>query len=229
MMRALATAAAALLAATFATFAPMDAARAEAPPPVAWEITGTSSTALPVLTPSHRVERRLFQKADHIVVRTGFSYLSRGDFYSNPGLTAEATWYPTEAFGVDLLSATAFFSTLNSTALALRTERGLLPDSQRPLLRLGTGARFAFAYGKLLLEQLDTVVHLDASVNGHLGMLLTDRAPNAMGDVGLTLQAQAFERLLVWVEASWLLSYEARSSTSFASGPMATVGLGLKL
>lgn len=195
---------------------------------VPWEITGTSSAAVPASESPGRVELRLFTKADHVIVRTGFSYLSRSDFYVNPGVSLDVAWYPWEFLAFEL-SGTGFFSQLSSTAEALRKSTGLLPDSQKPLVRAMGGARFAFAYGKLLIEELDTVVHVDASVAAHVGLLVTDEAPNFGGDVGLGIQVRAFERLLVWIEGTVLVTYERRSTSSVASGPQGTIGLGLLL
>lgn len=198
--------------------------------PVPWEITGTSSiAALPGSPPGYRVERRLFQKKERVVLRTGFAYLARSDFYTNPGLGIDLAWYPDEALGIDIVSSTIFFSDLSSAATALRRSTGLLPDSQKPIARITSGVRLAFAYGKLFIESLDTVVHLDASVPIHAGFLVTDRAPNLAGDIGLAVQASVGRHVLAWVDVAWLASFERRSNSRFASGPLATIGLGLLL
>lgn len=206
------------------------AAWAQDTPPVPWEITGTSTVHVgQQTTATHRVEHRIFQKNRSFILRAGFSYLSRGDFYTNPGIGADLSWYPTESVGIDLISATFFISDLNTTAAALRESTGLLPDSQKPVVRIMTGVRHAFAYGKAVIEALDIVVHLDASLVAHLGILVTDEAVNPGGDLGLGFQAVAYRRFLVWLEGGWFMSYENRTATKFASGPMATVGVGLHL
>lgn len=199
-----------------------------APEPVSWGLTTTSSAASEPET-AYRVERRFFEKTDHVIVRTGFSYLSRGDFYTNPGVALDVSWYPLEFVAFDVVSSTIFFSQLNSTAAELRRNFGILPDSQQPYARVTTGGRFAFAYGKILVEELGAVVHLDASIGLHLGALITDEAPNFGGDVGLSFQAAVLERFVVWFDFSWFASFEQRTSTNIAAGPMATIGLGLVL
>lgn len=204
------------------------AAEAE-PPAAAFDTTGTSTTTEPPRGVIRRVEHRLFAKSDHLILRTGFSYLSRADFYASPGVTASATWYLDEWLGLDLLSATFFFSERTEAAAAVERETGYVPDSQRPILRATAGARFAFAYGKLLLEALDSVVHLDASAFAHAGVLVTDEAPNLGGDLGLSVQLRAREVVLVFAEIGWLGSYEDRRNTSFASGLLAAFGLGVVL
>lgn len=218
---------AAAVALLFFTVRTASAEEALAPP---WEITGTSSIAVPPeSTPTHRVDRRTFLKDSRFLLRSGFSYLSRGDYYSNPGIGVDFAYYPAESLGVDIISANVFFSSLGPTARALRESTGLLPDSQRPYARITTGGRLAFAYGKVLIEELDVVIHLDLSAAAHLGMLITDQAANLGGDFGLAFQAHAHKSLLVWLEGLYVMSYEKRTASSFASGPMITIGLGYLL
>lgn len=195
------------------------------PPAPGWQVTGTSTAALPTPKVEERVEGRLFQKTGRGIGRAGFSYLSRGDFYNHPAVSAEASYYPVEWVGIDL-GATLFFSHLNGTADALRRSTGLLPDAQKPVVRLVAGGRLAFAYGKLLVEALGTVVHLDASALFHLGVLKTDTAFNPALDLGAGLQVRAYDRLLIYTDFLWVLSYESRTQSNFAAGPMATLGVG---
>jgi hypothetical protein len=196
--------------------------------PMPWETTGTSSVAdVPDAGTGYRVERRAFQKKQHLVFRSGFSYLARGDFYANPGIGVDVAYYPEEALGIDIFSGTFFFSSLTSAAAEVRRDTGLLPDSQKPIARITTGARLAFAYGKLFMEAFDTVIHLDASFALHVGALVTDQAPNLGGDLGLALQIAAYSRFIVWTEGAYFLSYERRTTSSFASGLLVTIGVGL--
>lgn len=205
-----------------------DAAAAAIPEP--WAVTGTSTVgAVPVPPVDHTVEQRLFRKDGRLIARAGFTYLSRGDFYRSPGIALDATWNASEQLGIDVVSSTLFLSHLTATAAQLRRTTGLLPDSQKPVLRLATGGRWSFAYGKVLVEALDRVVHFDASATAHAGVLFTNETVNPGGDLGLALQARAHDRVLVWIEAAWFLSYEARTSSSVASGPMATIGMGFVL
>lgn len=189
--------------------------------------TSTAAEERPDGTPLARVEARRFPHDGRVFVRAGFAWWSRDDLRTNPGITAEATWYLGESFGVDLLSVTTYFSQLAASAEALRRETGLLPDSQKPLVRIMTGARWGFAYGKILLEDAGVVLHLDASVRAHLGVVVTDSAPNPGGDLGLTLQLRIHDRALVWMDGAWLATYESRVGTSFASGLQLGTGVGL--
>jgi hypothetical protein len=192
------------------------------------QVTGTSTVPIDGEEPSTRLELRVFQKEDHVIVRAGFSYLARADFYTNPGVSLDVAWYPWEFLDFEL-SGTYYFSQLTGTAEALRKTTGLLPDSQKPIARAMGGARFAFAYGKLLIEWLETVIHADAGISLHLGVLITDDAVNFGGDLMLGVQVVAFERLLIFIEGGWLASYEKRSTSSFASGLATTIGIGLLL
>jgi hypothetical protein len=197
---------------------------------VPWGLTGTSSIAdPPVPELGHLVEHRAFEKEGRFSARAGVSWLARSDLRSNPGLSLDLGWYAKESLSVEFLSATAFFSELDSTAAALRRSTGLLPDSQKPIARLTTGGRFSFAYGKLLIEDADTVVHLDASAAAHFGVLLTDVAPNACSDLDLAFHVGLGPRLVFWLQGGWFLSYERRTTSEFSSGFLASAGLGLLL
>ncbi len=196
------------------------------PPAPGWEITGTSSVAIAEPPVTQRVEQRLFGKSGRLVGRAGFSYLSRGDFYNHPAISAELSYYPIEWIGVDLVG-TFFFSHLNATAEALRVSTGLLPDSQKPIVRIAAGGRLAFAYGKMLIESMGTVLHFDANLALHLGALKTDTSFNPAVDLGLALQVRAYERLLIYTELGWMVSYESRTNTNIASGPLGTLGVGV--
>jgi len=189
-----------------------------------------SSTVTPMLedgAPIARVENRRFTKDDRVLTRVGFAWWSRDDLRVNPGIAIEGTWYLTEQLGLDLVSATVYFSTLSASADALRRQTGLLPDSQRPLVRAMAGARWSFAYGKVLLESLGVIVHLDVAARAHVGLVITEKAPNPGGDLGLAVQARAGDLVSIWIDGGWLATYESRQSASFASGLSLAVGVGL--
>ncbi|MBI4817070.1 MAG: hypothetical protein HY791_12480 [Deltaproteobacteria bacterium] len=176
-----------------------------------------------------RVENRAFSKQDRVLPRVGLAYWTRGDLRENPGIRIDASWYPSERFGLDLISATLFFSTLDASADDLRRIYGALPDSQRPIARVTAGPRFAFAYGKLLIEGLDVVVHMDASLALHLGAISTDVTTNFAFDLELAFQALFADRFVGFVSISAIGSYEARTRSSFDAGPMISGGLGIVL
>lgn len=189
--------------------------------------TATAAPSLSDGTPLARVEARRFPHDGRVFVRTGFAWWSRDDLRTNPGLTAEGTWYVTETIGLDLLSTTVYFSQLAESAAVLRRQTGLLPDSQKPLVRAMTGLRWGFAYGKILLEDAGVVLHLDASLRAHAGVVITDGAVNPGGDLGLAVQVRVHDRVLVWLDGSWLATYEERKASALASGLQLGTGVGL--
>lgn len=186
-----------------------------------------TSTQTPDGTPYARVEARRFAHDGRIFVRAAFAWWTRDDLRVNPGLTLEGTWYLSETLGLDVASVTVFFSQLATAADALRRQTGLLPDSQKPLVRAMVGGRWGFAYSKWLIEDLGVVLHADAAVRIHAGLVITDAAANPGGDLGLTLQLRLGERGLLWVDGGWLASYEVRRGSSVASGLLLHGGLGL--
>jgi hypothetical protein len=196
-------------------------------PPVTAVAQVETSSQTPDGTPYARVEARRFVHDGQVFVRAGFAWWSRDDLRVNPGVTVEGTWYLSETIGLDLASVTVFFSQLASAADALRRQTGLLPDSEKPLVRAMVGARWGFAYGKWLIEDLGVVVHADAAARVHAGLVITDAAVNPGGDLGLTLQLRVGERGLLWLDGGWLASYEDREATSLASGLLVNAGLGL--
>lgn len=203
---------------------------ASAPTPSPGGLTGTSSVAITAPSPARvRVEQRSFDKEGRIFTRALFAWWSRADLRLDPGVTGEATYYFSERFGLDLLSVTGFFSSLESTAAELRRSTGRLPDSQAPILRLMTGARYAFAYGKFLIEGPDLVVHADLGAVARAGVIITDASVNPSADLGLGLQLRLGEHGLVAAEACWLGGYEERTTTSFAGGLMLSIGVGLRI
>ena len=201
----------------------------EAAPPVPWELdTDTSTVATPSTPGAARVERRVMRKKNRFAIRTGATYLAREDFYETPGLAFELSWYPHEWFAVDV-TGSAYFASLNSTAADLRRRLGLLPDSQKPLGQFMVGGRFAFAYGKFLIETLGVVMHADASVTAHAGGLVTDQTINFVGDVSLAGQVRLDDHFVVWLDIGWLLGFERRSASNFMAGPRGSAGIGVLL
>lgn len=190
--------------------------------------TSTAAFAGPEPSAPRTVERRLFTKQGRFHLRAGGAYWAREDFWISPGLTAELGYAPLEWLAVDL-SSTVFFSELDAAARDLRVEQGLLPDAQQPILRLVIGPRWSFAYGKILIEGTETVLHLDASLVLRMGAMFTDRAVNFGGDVGLAFQVSLDEGWFAWGEIAGWIGFEERQSSSLAAGPLGSLGLGVQL
>ncbi|MEL6184586.1 MAG: hypothetical protein AAFU79_08185 [Myxococcota bacterium] len=177
--------------------------------------------------PRATVEARTFSKAGRFLFRAGAVYWAREDFWISPGFTLEGGYHFDERWGVDL-SSSLYLSTLDAAARELRERDGVLPDAQQPILRVAAGPRYAFGYGKLLLEDLAIVLHFDLSLALRAGVLLTDQALNPGGELGLALQVSSGS-FLVWVELGGWLGYEERSGGALAGGPYGAGGVGLRL
>lgn len=178
--------------------------------------------------PQQRVQRRRFRRGGHVFVRVGAAYLAREDFWISPGVAAEGSYHFDESWALDL-SVSAYLSTLDAAARQLRVQQGLLPDTQQPILRAVIGPRWAFAYGKVLIEALGDVVHFDAALAVRLGVLGTNEAVNPGGELALAVQVWVEPMFVVWAEGGAWLGYEERSTEDFAGGPRAALGVGLRL
>src|SRR5205814_2375487 len=77
----------------------------------------------------------------------GGEYLSRGDFYIDPGVRAGLTYNPWESLGVEL-RVTRFFATLDGEARRGRDATGYVPDSHAPVWQAGVGPRLTPGFGR---------------------------------------------------------------------------------
>lgn len=178
--------------------------------------------------PTATVERRRFSKGGRVLLKVGAAYLAREDFWISPGVAAEGSYHFDETWGLDL-SVTAYASTLDAAARQLRVEQGLLPDAQQPILRAVVGPRWAFAYGKVLLEALGTVVHFDAALSARLGVMVTNETVNPGGEINLAVQAWVEPAFLIWGEGGAWVGYEDRNTSVLSGGPRGVLGFGVRL
>lgn len=192
-------------------------------------LTGTSTAVSEHGEPAPRyaVEARAFSKASRAFVRVGGIYLAREDFWISPGLTLEGGYHFDERWGIDV-SSSLYFSTLDAAARQLREQQGFLPEAQQPILRLMAGPRYAFGYGKLLVEDLGVVLHFDLSLALRAGVLVTNRSTNPGGELALAVQV-GLGTFLVWLELGAGLGYEDRSTGALVGGPHGAGGFGLRL
>ena len=189
----------------------------------------TSTTAAGEVDPYPQamVEVRAFEKTGRYLLRVGVVYWAREDFWISPGLTLEGGYHFDERWAVDL-SSSLYLSTLDAAARELREREGVLPDAQQPILRLAVGPRYAFGYGKLLLEDLAVVLHFDVSLAVRAGALMTDQALNPGGELALAVQVSC-GRFLAWFEFGGWLGYEERSAGALVGGPYGAGGVGVRL
>ncbi|HEX8824111.1 MAG TPA: hypothetical protein VF794_29595 [Archangium sp.] len=176
-----------------------------------------------------RVERRLLLKKGHAFITGGLGYLSRGDYYTSPGLHASGSWYPFEDGGVELKAA-LFISWLGPAGTEVFERTGLVPDAHRPVAMLAPGWRQSLGYGKLLVGSTDNkVVHFDIQATGHLGLTFTDRgvSPSLLLGPGLILRFTP--RVHAQLDVPLVMSIEQRTRGSFSLGLLPTFTLGAVL
>ncbi|MBM7113418.1 hypothetical protein [Archangium primigenium] len=174
-----------------------------------------------------RVERRLLLKRHHVFTTAGLGYLSRGDYYSNPGLMASASWYPVESGGVELKLG-LFVSSLGAAGTEVFERTGLVPDAHRPVALLAAGWRQTLGYGKALVGE-GTLVHFDLQLAGHMGFVFTDRgvSPSPMGGPGVLMRMGP--RFHAQLDVPLVLSFESRSRGLLSLGVLPTLTLGVVL
>jgi hypothetical protein len=160
-----------------------------------------------------RVQQRFALKAKQVQVYGGFEYLSRGDFYNSPGLRIGATYYLLESLGLEVQLAHDW-SSLDATAVQVKTDTGLLPDSHPPGYRALVGARYSIGYGKLLVGGLGGVVHFEPQAFVHGGIHDNGGEIGPSTDAGLGFLVFLTPKFFVRVDAAVTLDFESRSGTT---------------
>ncbi len=176
-----------------------------------------------------RVERRLLLKKDRFFATGGLNYLSRGDYYTNPGLTVSGTHYPTEVDGVEFKGA-LFISWLSPAGAEVFERTGLVPDAHRPIALLAAGWRRTLGYGKVLVGgETGRVVHFDVQATSHLGLTITDRGVSPSLLVGPGLLMRFTPSIHAQLDVPLAASIEQRSRGFFSLGVLPTLTVGVVL
>jgi hypothetical protein len=176
-----------------------------------------------------RVERRLLLKKDKFFATGGLSYLSRGDYYTNPGLTVSGTFYPTEVDGIEFRGA-VFISSLSPAGIEVFERTGLVPDAHRPIALVAAGWRRTLGYGKVLVGgETGRVVHFDVQGTGHLGLTVTDRglSPSLLVGPGVLMRFTPSIHAQLDVPLAVALEQRSRGFLSLGMLPTLTVGVVL--
>jgi len=176
-----------------------------------------------------RVERRLLLKKDKFFATGGLGYLSRGDYYTNPGLTVSGTFYPTEVDGIEFKGA-VFISSLSPAGLEVFERTGLVPDAHRPIALVAAGWRRTLGYGKVLVGgETGRVVHFDVQGTGHLGLTVTDRgvSPSLLVGPGVLMRFTPSIHAQLDVPLAVALEQRSRGFLSLGMLPTLTVGVVL--
>jgi hypothetical protein len=198
--------------------------KAETPAALAAPVSVPGADGAPV-----RVERRLLLKKDHFFATGGLGYLSRGDYYSNPGLTLSGTFYPTELDGVEFKGA-LFISSLSPAGIEVFERTGLVPDAHRPIAMLAAGYRRTLGYGKVLVgAETGRVVHFDIQAAAHLGLTFTDRGLSPSVLLGPGVLMRFTPSIHAQLDVPLAAALEQRSRGIFSLGVLPTLTVGVVL
>jgi hypothetical protein len=173
-----------------------------------------------------RVEPRLFVKQGHFFTSFGATWLERGDYWLNPGLSLSAAYYPTESGGAEV-RALWFFSSLSDSARQIGTATGFVPDARKPEVLALAGWRQSLTYGKVALA--GEAVHFDLQGALHGGGLFTDRglAPAVSASAGILARLNRW--VFLQLDLGLLLSFEQRQRAGTALGFFPLLSAGAEL
>ena len=173
-----------------------------------------------------RVEPRLFVKQGHFFTSFGGTWLERGDYWLNPGLSLSAAYYPSESGGPEV-RALWFFSSLSDSARQIGTATGFVPDARKPEVLALAGWRQSLTYGKVALA--GEAVHFDLQGALHGGGLFTDRglAPAVSASAGILARLNRW--VFLQLDLGLLLSFEQRQRAGAALGFFPLLSAGAEL
>jgi hypothetical protein len=173
-----------------------------------------------------RVEPRLFVKQGHFFTSFGGTWLERGDYWLNPGLSFSAAYYPTESGGAEV-RALWFFSSLSDSARQIGTATGFVPDARKPEVLALAGWRQSLTYGKVALA--GEAVHFDLQGALHAGGLFTDRglAPAVSASTGILARLNRW--VFLQLDLGLLLSFEQRQRAGASLGFFPLLSAGAEL
>lgn len=173
-----------------------------------------------------RVSRKVLVKEGHVFVSAGPTWLSRGDYYDNPGAVVSASTYFDERHGLELRVA-GFASSLGRAAQEVFDATGTVPDAHRPIALATIGYRGAFGYGKFVVA--GALIHFDLQASAHVGTLLTDRhfTPSAALGPGMLFRLGPTLHLQLDVPLTASVEKRRRGGAVFGVLPMLTLGARL--
>jgi hypothetical protein len=194
------------------------------------ELEGDFVETVPGLDgPPVRVERRALVKVKKVFLTGGLSYLSRGDYYTSPGLTGNFTYYPLEQHGLEF-NLNLFLSFISPGAIEIFSRTGLVPDAQRPVAQLNLGYRYTFGYGKAVVgPSLSGLIHFDVQAAGHLGLTITDRAANPTLGLGPALVVRFSKLWVMQLDVPLQFALEGRARSFFTLGVSPRLAMGVML
>jgi hypothetical protein len=173
-----------------------------------------------------RVEPRVFVKEHHLFVSGGATFLERNDYWTSPGGSFSAVYYPGESNGFELRGA-FFASRLDGAAEEVAAATGLRPDAQKPVALLLGGWRHSLTYGKVAIGS--GVVHFDVQSGLYAGTLITDAAMNPALSGAAGVVARIGSNLFAQLDLALLLSREQRSTSTITVGALPMLSFGFSL
>lgn len=172
-------------------------------------VSASSSLAKDVDTAAKAtVSQRVMDNANTVHLLAGPAWLTRFDLLQSPGLTVQATRYHSRTSAWDIVSLTGFFTYTPGPTQRVREATGYVPSSRRPRVHLATGMRYAWGYGKLLIENNRTVLHFIPEVAAHAGVLWTDEGVHPAVDASAALRVRLWEGVEVAASLRALVSFE---------------------
>jgi hypothetical protein len=164
---------------------------------------------LSVLLPCATVEERVYDAQRTVQLSAGAVWLSRFDLQASPGVSLTLSHYLSRSFALDYLSGAAFVTFDLPQAAAIKNATGYVSDREAPRALVGIGGRYAFAYGKMLLENTETVVRFVPEIALHIGaMITTQPAVHPAFDASLGLKILLGTRATIGLDYTFVGSLE---------------------
>jgi outer membrane beta-barrel protein len=173
---------------------------------------GVIRDAAPRPTPALRVQSRYVQKSRQTLLFAGAEYLSRGDYFINPGARVGVAYYLLEPLALEL-QVSHYWSSLNGEAERIKSTFGLVPDSHAPEWLALAGARYSIGYGKLMVGGFGKAIHFEPQAFLHVGGHVYDGDVGFSSDVGLGLAVFLTPRFFSRVDVALVFEREQRSGT----------------
>jgi hypothetical protein len=165
--------------------------------------------------PALRVQARYAQKARQVVLFGGVEYLSRGDYYINPGARVGLGYYILEPLALEL-QVSHYWSSLNGEAARIKDNFGLIPDSHAPEWLGLVGARYSIGYGKLMVGGFGKAIHFEPQAFLHVGGHAYDGDVGFSSDAGLGLLIFLTPHAFTRVDVSLVFEREERSGKAIS-------------
>ncbi len=151
---------------------------------------------------------REFDNAHTLHIDVGASYLDRADLLASPGLSLTVSHYLNRSFALDYLNANLLFTFEKPEAAEIRRATGYIVAREPPQALVSVGARYAFGYGKLLIEHSGAILHFVPELALHVGLMVNGGSVHPEADVSLALRVKVARYVEVGADVSVIASIE---------------------